>query len=206
MIRVALFASGQGSNALHLLESAKALPKLEIPVLIVDQTSSPLPQKVKKLYPAVEVCMIEKPSGPDKEVTRALHEQQILTVLKTHQIDWCFLAGYMRIIGPTLLAKFTRNDQSRIVNIHPSLLPAYPGLAAYERAFAANEKLCGATVHLVDGGIDTGPIIAQSTFERMKHESLEEFKERGKNLEWTLYADILRTLHDAGDLKPLRKT
>lgn len=204
MIQVALFASGQGSNALHLLETAQSFSQLKIPLVIVDQVASALPTVVKAKYPEVTVAVIERMRLADKNLSQLEHEQKIIEALDAHQIDWCFLAGYMRIVGPLLLQKFTHAGLSRIVNIHPSLLPAYPGLDAYGRAFAANEKICGATIHFVDGGIDTGALIAQKSFERLPHENLDEFTERGKKLEWQLYADVLTTLHREGDLRPMR--
>ena len=203
MIRLALFASGQGSNALHLLETAKGLSKLSIPLLIVDQVSSPLPEKVRKLYSKTEVQVIPRQSLENREESRNLHEQEILTQLKAHAIDWCFLAGYLRLVGPTLLCEYSSDFSSRMVNIHPSLLPAYPGLHAYEKAFAAGERVSGITIHFVDSGMDTGMIIRQEKFNREPDDTLETFSDRGKALEWKLYAEVLTELNDRGNLKPL---
>ncbi len=205
MIRVALFASGQGSNALNLLKVAQSLPGLEIPLVIVDQKTSPLPERVSELYQNVEVAIIPRPAHPDVNEAKHIHELIMLDVLKKHSIQWCFLAGYMRIVGPLLLTAFNHGDHSRIVNIHPSLLPAYPGLHAYEKAFAANELKVGATVHLVDQGMDTGPVILQRAFDRLPDDTLETLIERGKALEWMLYADVLKMLHDQGTLTPLSR-
>jgi phosphoribosylglycinamide formyltransferase-1 len=109
----------------------------------------------------------------------------------------------MRIIGETLLDAYSSQDESRIVNIHPSLLPAYPGLHAYERAFAAQDKNGGVTVHLVDAGMDTGPVLAQKSFPREAGDTLQSFTERGLALEWKLYGDILRQLHDTKNLQTI---
>ena len=202
MIRVALFASGQGTNALNLLKAAQRLPNIAIPLVIVDQKSSPLPKKISEIYSNVEVAVVPRPPHAEPEEARRIHEVIMLEILKKHSIDWCFLAGYMRILGPTLLEAFRTGEHNRIVNIHPSLLPAYPGLHAYEKSFAAHEALGGATVHLVDNGMDTGSIIQQRSFERHTSDTLEIFIERGKALEWKLYAEVMMLLNDQGTLIP----
>ena len=189
MMKVAIFASGTGSNALNLLRTARELKSLEIPLLIVDQKSSSLPVAVGKEFPNVKVAVIEAPNK-----IRAEHEKLILGQLREYQIDWCFLAGYMRLLGPTLLTEF----KSHIVNIHPSLLPKYPGLHAYEQAFEAGDPISGVTIHFVDEGLDTGPVIAQRSFERHQGDTLESFIERGKKLEWSLYSGVLRRLNNGG--------
>jgi len=190
-ISVAIFASGAGSNALNLLRTARSLKNLWIPLVIVDQKSSSLPESIAKEFPEVKVSLIEAPSK-----IRAEHEKLILSELKEYSIEWCFLAGYMRLLGPILLGAF----KSRIVNIHPSLLPKYPGLHAYEQAFAAGDSISGVTIHYVDEGLDTGPIIVQSHFERHEGDRLEDFIRRGKVLEWLLYSNVLTQLNDQGSL------
>ncbi len=202
MIRVAIFASGTGTNALNLLRTAKNLKQLQIPLVIIDQTKSTLPDVLKKEFPEVTVAIVLAPKIQDVEERRRQHEKEIVALLTQHQIDWCFLAGYMRLLGPTLLSAFKEGTQSRIVNIHPSLLPLYPGTQAYEKVFEANDPKSGVTIHFVDEGMDTGPIIVQEVFERKLDETFEQFKERGLKLEWQTYAAILKRLHDEQTLKP----
>jgi len=185
-------------NAMNLLRTAASLGQLEIPLMIVDQKNSPLPEKVKAEFPQVSVAVIEVMKGPNR---RADHEQRILTQLREFSIDWCFLAGYMRLIGPTLLNEYKTGATSRIVNIHPSLLPKYPGLHAYEQAFEAGDLISGVTIHFVDDGLDSGPVILQGEFQRLQSDDLESFIERGKKLEWSLYSRVLTQLNDAGDIK-----
>ena len=197
MIRIAIFASGAGSNALNLLQTAKSLQNVTVSLVVVDQQTSPLLDQVSREFPETEVALITPPPMKDQKARREVHETEILSHLKKHQIDWCFLAGYMRLVGPTLLKAFkTEKGHSRIINIHPSLLPKYPGLNAYEQAFRANEKESGVTIHFVDEGVDTGPIVKQARFARGKRDSLEDFIERGKKLEWALYSEVLSTLND----------
>ena len=201
-IKLALFASGAGSNALNLLEVAQTLPNLQFALLVVDQPNSPLLQKVKVQFPNITVALIPSPKLPDPKENRKAHEELVLSALREHKIQWIFLAGYMRILGETLLNEYSSNGKSRIVNIHPSLLPAYPGLHAYERAFSANDEFGGVTVHLVDSGIDTGPLLKQEKFKRLPNDTLFDFIERGKALEWKVYGEILRTLNQTNDLLP----
>ncbi len=195
-IRIAIFASGQGTNALKLLETATTLKQTQIPLVVVDRADSPLPEKIKARFSQVKVALI--PFADSKEK----HEQKILSELKAHEIDWCFLAGYMRIVGPTLLEAFSSTDgTTRILNIHPSLLPAYPGKNAYEQAFQANESVSGVTIHFVDSGIDTGQIVIQQSFLREDDDTLEDFKQRGQRLEWELYSKVLKKLDQMGVVK-----
>jgi phosphoribosylamine--glycine ligase len=193
-IRVALFASGSGTNAKALLEEAKQLRKLEIPLLIIDRGDSPLLREIPPLHSGVRVAHV--PVNPDLrgEDRRSEHEQRIESLLGELRIDWIFLAGYMRILSPA----FVR--EKSIVNIHPSLLPKYPGLHAYEQAWSAGERLFGITVHHVDQGVDTGSVIEQVGFERRDGEDLPELIERGKRLEWDVYRRVLRKLDAKGRL------
>jgi len=176
-INLALFASGTGSNALNLLETARTLKRVKFKLLVVDQPASPLPARVRTDFPDLNVLVCPFPAGSDLSQKRLAHEALILNELRAHEVDWIFLAGYMRIIGPTLLLPYTQSGKSRIINIHPSLLPAYPGLNAYENAFRANEKQSGVTIHRVDSGVDTGPILVQQSFERLNADTLAHFIE-----------------------------
>src|ERR1017187_3584342 len=96
---------------------------------------------------------------PSKDKTRELHERELVGVLEQHKVSLICLAGYMRLLSPW----FVRQFPQRILNIHPSLLPAFPGLGAQEQAFAYGVKVSGCTVHLVDEELDHGPIIVQRT-------------------------------------------
>ncbi len=196
-MKVAVFASGTGTNALKLFEEQPKLSRIKLTLLIVDREDSPLPETVRKQFPNITVKVI--PGQKDKTA----HESQIVAELKAHQIEWAFLAGYMRILGPTLLNYFAgQNGSHRIVNIHPSLLPAFPGKDSYARAFEANVPYSGVTVHLVDSGVDTGPIVAQRSFARTKTDTLDTFAHKGKLIEWEIYPEILRKLDQEGTLMP----
>lgn len=186
-------ASGAGSNALALLEESVFLKNIKITTLIVDRLKAPVIEIVSKKFPFVELKIIEKL----KDESRQNHEEKILKNLI--EIDWVFLAGYQRILSSTFLSRFNR----RIVNIHPSLLPDYPGLNAYERIYNDKYSRVGATVHFVDHGVDTGPIIEQSKIlPAQPGETLGDFISRGKESEWKLYRSVLRYLNEFQYLKP----
>jgi phosphoribosylglycinamide formyltransferase-1 len=202
LIRVALFASGTGSNALALLARAKKLRHVKITALVIDQKGSPLLEKIPTMHPELTVLFIPAPNEKEVMLRRKLHETQIIEQLAPLHIDWCFLAGYMRVLGPTLLSAFQKQGQSRIVNIHPSLLPLYPGLHAYEKCYEAGDARGGCTVHLVNDELDGGPILVQESFERLKNDTINDFITRGKALEWKVYGDVLERLDREGGLKP----
>ena len=178
-MNIALLASGTGTNAEKLIEHASTLKNISIVGIVVDQASS----KLLNTKRSVPVVLIEKIEGQKKSD----HEENILRQLKVWNTDWVLLAGYMRLLSKKFLAQY----KNKVVNIHPSLLPLYPGAHAYERAFEDNVTESGVTVHFVDEGIDTGKVWRQETFKKFPHDSLEDFIARGKNVEWSLYPSFL---------------
>ena len=182
MINITILASGTGTNALKLLEYSKRLKNIKIIGMIVDQADSKL--LVEQL--TVPVILIERKKGEKKSE----HENKILNHLKEWNTQWILLAGFMRILSNDFISHYP----NKIVNIHPSLLPAFPGLHAYEEAFKANVLESGITIHFVDAGIDTGAIWRQEKFTRLPDDSLETFIQRGKEVEWKLYPQFLKWL------------
>jgi phosphoribosylformylglycinamidine synthase II len=192
--RIAIFASGTGSNALHLLEEAQRYRSVEMALLVVDQPQAAIIESAKKHYPNLKQLHV---FGMD----RREREAQILQALKLERIDWCFLAGYMRILSADFIEQFkilvnSRGGLSRryapIVNLHPSLLPKHPGLHAIEKTFDGNDDFGGVTLHLVDAGVDTGPILLQKRFQREEGETLARFTQKIKKLEQEAYSLILK--------------
>lgn len=110
--------------------------------------------------------------------------------LQDLEVEWIFLAGYMRLIGETLLSQY----EGRIVNIHPSLLPDFPGKDAIGQAYRAGVSKTGVTIHYVDEGMDTGPIIAQEEIERLPEETEEQLKTRIQAVEHRLYPNVINQL------------
>lgn len=198
MKNIALMASGTGTNALNLMEAAKLYPNVRIACLIVDTIDSPLPEIVRQKYPMLPVHRILPMGGLKGQIRKAEHEKRILEALTTHEVNYVLLAGYMRIVGHLLLDTF----RNRIVNIHPSLLPLYPGMNSYERAFEDKVTESGITVHLVDSGIDTGPVLLQEKFPRLESDTLSDFIQRGKDIEWKIYPKILEKLNESANLLP----
>jgi phosphoribosylglycinamide formyltransferase-1 len=150
--RIGILISGRGSNMLALAESIAEgrIPGAEIAVVISDQRDAP------GLALAAErklATLIIERTG----LTRAKHESEIIAALREHRVDLVCLAGYMRLLSPAFIEAF----RHRILNIHPSLLPAFPGLDVQRQALEHGVKFSGCTVHFVDETLDGGPIITQ---------------------------------------------
>jgi len=180
---IAIFASGNGSNFEVI---TKAVQQGEISanivLLVCDKPKAAVITRAKNLSIPVYVC------DPKDYPNRAAHENQILTVIKN--VDFIVLAGYMRIIGEVLLSAY----EGRIINIHPSLLPDFPGLNAIEAAFNAGVRQTGVTIHYVDAGVDTGPIIIQEEVTILPEDSLETLEARVHEVEHRLYVGVLKKL------------
>ncbi len=150
-VSIAVFASGSGSNFEALVERAGKDSIYEVGLLVCDQPEAAVIEKARRF--GIDVFSFCSKDYPDK----ATFESVILQKLSEKSIEWCVLAGYMRLIGPTLLRAY----EGKILNIHPSLLPAFPGKDAIGQALDAKVKVTGVTVHFVDEGMDTGPVIEQ---------------------------------------------
>ena len=152
--RVAILASGRGSNMAALIAAAAAPDyPAEVALVLSNQPGA------GALHAAAEagvaaVCIDHRPFGRD----RAAHEAALHRALEDHGIQTVCLAGYMRLLTPVLVEAWA----GRMLNIHPSLLPAFPGLHTHERALAAGVALHGCTVHLVTQAMDDGPILGQA--------------------------------------------
>jgi len=134
-----------------------------------------------------------------KGKTREKHEELISQEILAHGADYVALAGYMRVLTGHFLSRFANPDGNfRVINIHPSLLPAFPGASGYEDAFNYGVRVSGITVHLVDEKVDHGPILAQETFPRLDDDTLETFKARGLALEHKLYSKVLQDIVERG--------
>ncbi len=185
MKNIAIFASGTGTNAINLIEASRSRSDIVVGAVVVDNPASPLPGLIRDRFPFIPVHRVNT-----KGRSKIDFERELITYLGDAGVEWILLAGYMRLIGPELLGAFP----NRIINIHPSLLPAYPGLHAYERAFSDGVAESGVTIHLVDSGMDTGAVLLRGPFPRLPGDSLNDFINRGKSLEWTLYPQIFNKL------------
>ncbi len=153
MIKLGVLISGSGTNLQAIFDSIeKKTLDAEVAVVISNKAEAVGLERAKKA--AVPTHFVDHKKFAD----RASFDSAVVDVLRDHKVDWVVLAGFMRIVTPMLLDSFP----NRVVNIHPSLLPAFPGAHAHRDAIAYGVKISGCTVHLVDAGTDTGPILAQA--------------------------------------------
>lgn len=198
IINIAILASGTGSNALNIIEYVKeSCPFLNIGLLVCDIENAQVMKKAQLKDIEVVCISLSKNKEIPFLVRKNEQEESVIMEMKSREIKWVLLAGYMKILSENFLESFRYNnlDHANIVNIHPSRLPDFPGLNAYEKAYESKQITNGATVHFVDHGMDTGPILMQSSFERSDNMSLEEFKATGLKLEHGLYRHFLQLLN-----------
>ena len=139
-------------------------------------------------------------------ISRAIAEAQLLAEMANHSYDLLVLAGFMRTLTPYFIDRVNLDRSNpRIMNIHPALLPAFPGTDGYGDTFRYGCKVAGCTVHFIDYGEDTGPIIGQRAFAIAPDDSLEFIREEGLKLEWQLYPECIQ-LFAEGRLKTVKKT
>ena len=183
--RIAVLLSGRGSNFLAL---AAAVEHGELPAEIVlvasDRSEAPGLARAREMgRPALAVPARGEPS-------RESHEQKLLAALGEARAEWICLAGYLRLLSPG----FVRRYPERIVNIHPSLLPAFPGLHAQRQALEHGVKVSGCTVHLVDEGLDSGPIVVQRTVPVDDGDTPDSLAARILDEEHRAYPEAMRRL------------
>ncbi|WP_188207969.1 phosphoribosylglycinamide formyltransferase [Alkalibacillus aidingensis] len=182
MKRVAVFASGSGSNFESLVEASRQSNLgYEVVLLVTDRLDAYALERASRLN------IPTKSFAPKAYATKGEYEIAILTILKQFKIDWIALAGYMRLVGSTLLEPY----QQRIVNIHPSLLPHFPGKDAIGQALKAEVAQTGVTVHYIDEGIDTGPVISQEIVAVRPEDTYETLQKRIKQVEHHIYPKTL---------------
>ncbi|RFU60603.1 phosphoribosylglycinamide formyltransferase [Bacillus sp. V59.32b] len=185
MRKIAIFASGNGSNFQAIYEAVKAGSlQADISLVVSDKKDAYVLERANS-------ADLETFSFTPKEYkSKEEFETEILMNLRELGVEVIVLAGYMRLIGPTLLGEFS----GRIVNIHPSLLPSFPGKDAIGQAFAAKVKVTGVTVHYVDEGMDTGPIIAQQAVPVLEGDTRERLQQRIQIAEHELYPSVLKEI------------
>ena len=181
--KVLVFASGRGSNFVNLVKQSKKF-NYRVIALIVDNPEAPAIEEAKKLDIPYYVVMRQM------DETKARHEEKIKSYLETIPFDYIALAGYMRI----LTSEFVKRYNKRVINIHPSLLPAFKGPSAIEDAFNYGVRVSGVTIHYIDEGIDTGEIIEQEIVYVDDDETLESFKRKIHELEHELYPKVIHRL------------
>lgn len=181
MKKVAVFASGNGSNFEAIAKTK--FRNIEVKLLICDCATAYVRERAKVFDIQTHVIL------PKTYETKEAYEEEILRILKKEAIDLIVLAGYMRFIGPTLLGAY----RNQIINIHPSLLPAFKGKQAIKDAFHAKVKYTGVTIHFVDESIDGGQIIIQESVE-LADKSLSDLEAEIHQVEHRLLPQIIQEL------------
>ncbi len=195
--RLAILGSGAGSNADAIMQAIAdgELTNVEVGVVISDREDAGILERAK----AHDVPTLWIPPGTDKGgVLTDAALKELTDRMKALDIDLVVLAGYMRIVRGVLLDSFA----GRMINIHPSLLPAYPGLHPIKRALASGEKETGCTIHRVDAGIDTGEILAQVSVPIQPDDTEESLTLRVHQAEHKLYPRVIQELVDSASASP----
>ena len=187
MKRVAFLVSGSGTNMCNLVERIRAGKISAEPAIVVSNKPG-----VKALEKAaalgVKTVVIDHKAFAD----RAAFDRALDECLSAHKIDLVVLAGFMRVLTEGFVKKY----EGRLINIHPALLPKFPGAHAIKDAWDAKAKETGVTVHFVDSGVDTGPIILQRKVPVLPGDTLETLEARIHELEYELYPEALKLVLD----------
>ena len=184
--RLAILLSGRGSNMLALAEAVRAGVLRRVAEIVVVFSNDPAAPGLE----SAAALGLPTASLASKGRKRVEFDQEVVKVLQQYQPDYVVLAGYMRVLSPT----FVRAFAGRIVNIHPADTHQHQGLHAYEWAFDKRLPETKITVHLVDEGLDTGPILAQRVVNLEGADTLAEVQRRGLAVEHVLYAETLAAL------------
>ncbi|HEX2714316.1 MAG TPA: phosphoribosylglycinamide formyltransferase [Candidatus Acidoferrales bacterium] len=181
--RIGVLLSGRGSNFEALAESVSAgrIPDAEIAIVISNREGAPGIERARAR--GIETRVI-----PSKGLERETYDRLVVAALKEKQVQLVCLAGYMRLLSPYFVAAF----RNRILNIHPSLLPAFPGLEAQRQALEYGVKWSGCTVHFVDENLDAGPIVVQAPVEVRDDDTPESLAARILKEEHRIYTEAVR--------------
>ena len=184
LTRVAVLLSGRGSNFVALADAcARGEVPAEIVLVLSNKADAPGLERARE-------CGIRTMAIPGKGLSREEHDSKVVAAIETAGAEWICLAGYMRLLSEGFIARFPR----RILNIHPALLPSFPGLEAQRQAWGHGVKVSGCTVHLVDAGCDTGPIVVQRTVPVLDEDTTDTLAARILEQEHIAYPAALRIL------------
>ena len=186
-LRLGILGSGKGSNCRAILESIRTgALSAEVRVVISDVLDAPILEIAREF----SVANAYLPPGQFRTRLEPNAEAELVQMLRDAEVDFVVLAGFMRVLKSAMLKAFPR----RIINIHPSLLPKFPGLEAWKQALAAGETVTGCTVHYVDEKIDHGDIIAQRDVPILPDDSAESLHARIQIAEHELYPAVIEKL------------
>jgi phosphoribosylglycinamide formyltransferase-1 len=182
-LRIGVLASGRGSNFGAIVRSVESgFVPATVAVLVTDRADAPA-LRLAREHRVEAVCV-----DPREHPGREAHEKQVIALLDERAVGLVCLAGYMRILS----GSFVKHFEGRLLNIHPSLLPAFPGLHAQRQALRYGVKVTGATVHFVDEGVDTGPIVLQAAVPVGADDTEETLAERILAEEHRIYPEAIR--------------
>lgn len=183
-MRIAVFASGNGSNFSAIVEALRqgTLTRCAVALMVCDTPGAKVLERARSA--GVEAALIPRREYP----TREAFEKAVSARLAASQIDLIVLAGFMRLLSP----EFVRSWKGRILNVHPSLLPAFKGTQSIRDAFEYGVKATGVTVHLVDEELDAGPIIAQGAVQIEETDTLDSLEAKIHALEHVLYPQAIQ--------------
>lgn len=186
-MRLGVLGSGKGSNFVAIAEACAAgrVPA-EVAVVISDVAGAGILEHARAR--GLEARHI--PPGPFRTKMDEAAEQEVVRVLREARVDWVVLAGFMRILKSGFLRAFPQ----RVINIHPSLLPSFPGLEAWRQALEHGVKVAGCTVHFVDEGIDSGAILGQRAVPVLETDTAESLHARIQEAERELYPAVVAAL------------
>jgi phosphoribosylglycinamide formyltransferase-1 len=182
MHNLGILLSGRGSNFVAIADSIDAGRIADARIAVVISNKADAPGIATARQRGLTAVVI-----PSKGRSREEHDREVIGVLNQHHVDLICLAGYMRLLSPWFVQQFPR----RILNIHPSLLPAFPGLEAQEQAFAYGVKISGCTVHFVDEELDHGAIIVQKTVPVLDHDDEHTLRARILEQEHIAYTEAI---------------
>jgi len=169
MVRIAVLVSGRGSNLQAIINSIENKKINAVIAVVISDVQNALALEIAREH-GIKTLFVD----PSKFKTREDFDQNIIEIIKREQATLICLAGFMRVLSETFVQRF----KSRIMNIHPSLLPSFPGLKAQNKALDAGVKFSGCTVHFLDEGIDTGPIICQAVVPVLDDDTVENLSKR----------------------------
>jgi phosphoribosylglycinamide formyltransferase 1 len=183
--RIGVLLSGRGSNFEALAESVSAgrIPNAEIAIVLSNREGAPGIDRARQRNLPTRVI-------PSKGLEREAYDRQVVAVLNEHKVDLICLAGYMRLLSPYFVAAFP----NRILNIHPSLLPSFPGLESQRQALEYGVKFAGCTVHFVDENLDAGPIVLQAVVPVEDTDTEATVSERILREEHRIYTEAVKII------------
>jgi phosphoribosylglycinamide formyltransferase-1 len=183
--RIGVLLSGRGSNFVALADSVSAsrIPNAEIALVVSNREGAPGIEKARERGLATRVI-------PSKGLERETYDRQVVAALREVKVDLVCLAGYMRLLSPYFVTAFPQ----RILNIHPSLLPSFPGLESQKQALEYGVKFAGCTVHFVDENLDAGPIVLQAVAPVEDDDNEDSLSARILKEEHRIYSEAVKII------------